>query len=123
MATPNPTINNDVSYNGGCKLVTWALANGDTGQAVNLASYGTRTVQVAGTFGTGGSVTIEGSNDGTNWFTQVDRAGAALTFTAAGMKTVIDAPIHLRAKCTAGDGTTALSATVAAHRADIAVNG
>lgn len=41
-----------------------------------------RTVQVVGTFD-GCTVTIQGSLDGTNWFTLNDLQGTALTFTSA----------------------------------------
>lgn len=88
------------------------MANGDVGLPENLFAYSNLTVQVKGTFGVGGSVSIEGSNDGgTTWVTLFDNrgAGAALTFTAAGLRSVNDRPLQMRPNVTAGDGTTALT--------------
>ena len=102
------------------KRVKWlALGNGDdgtpigggpvTGKSVSLDHYQDRCVQVLGTFGSGGSVSIEGSNDGgTTWVILTDPLGNALTFTSAGMKQITELPHKLRPHVTAGDGTTAL---------------
>jgi hypothetical protein len=95
----------------GVHQVTWAtLANGDTGTPASDVYLPNHEVSISGTFGTGGSVTIEGSNDGTNFFTLKDWQGSAVTFTAAGIKTVVDNPQQIRPNVTAGDGTTALVA-------------
>lgn len=100
---PNTSIN--------FQRVTWlALANGDDGAPVIACDYQDRTVQVTGTFGTGGSVTIQGSNDGgTTWSTLTDPGGNALTFTAAGIELICELPYQIRPKVTAGDGTTAIN--------------
>jgi len=94
--------------------IKWApLANGDSGAAVDLNDYPTRSVQVLGTFGTGGSVTLQGSNDGgTTWATLTDQSGTNLTFTAAGIKSIQQSTEYIRPTVTAGDGTTALTVYV-----------
>jgi hypothetical protein len=94
--------------------VKWTpLANGDSGSAVDLNDYRDRSVQVLGTFGTGGSVTLQGSNDGgTTWATLTDQGGNNLTFTAAGIKHVQQLTEYIRPTVTAGDGTTALTVYV-----------
>jgi hypothetical protein len=94
--------------------VSWTpLANGDSGSAVDLNDYRDRSVQVLGTFGTGGSVTLQGSNDGgTTWATLTDQGGTNLTFTAAGIKHVQQLTEYIRPIVTAGDGTTALTVYV-----------
>lgn len=80
------------------------------GEKVGMADYQDRTIQVLGTFGTGGSVTIQGSNDdGTTWATLTDPLGNNLTFTAAGMKQITELPQYIRPNVTAGDGNTSLS--------------
>jgi len=57
-------------------LVTWSgLLNGDTGTPLEEPDFGDRTVQIGGTFGAGGSVTLQGSNDGTNWVAVTDPKG------------------------------------------------
>src|SRR5579871_5058282 len=95
------------------RLATWAaLANGDTGQPLELGDYASKTLSVTGTFGAGGSVTLKGSNDGTNYFALTDPQGNALTFTAAGAKSVTELPRLIRPECTAGDGTTAIVCSI-----------
>lgn len=91
------------------KWVALTTTNND-GSAVGLADFQDRTVQVYGTFGAGGSVTIQGSNDdGVTWATLTDPLGNNLTFTSAGMKQITELPQYLRPYVTAGDGTTSLS--------------
>lgn len=84
---------------------TWTLGNADTGIASNISRWADRTVHVTGTFG-GATVTIQGSNDNTNWVTLNDTNGAALTFTAAGMKIMAENPSYTRAITSGGAGTT-----------------
>lgn len=67
-------------------------------------------MQASGTFGSGGSVQLEGSNDGVNW---VKLSPAALT--SAGMTTTLGAeerPRYIRPNVTAGDGTTSLTVSI-----------
>jgi hypothetical protein len=73
-------------------------------------------VQVQGTFGASGSVSVEGSNDGVNYHTLRDPQGVSLTFTAAGLKAVLELTRFIRPRVTAGDGTTALTVTLVARR-------
>jgi hypothetical protein len=99
--------------------VKWAgLLNSDTGTPETLQRYAGRiTMQVLGTFGAGGSVQLEGSNDGgTTWVVLFDNrgTGAALTFTAAGMRSLNDLPALIRPNVTAGDGTTTLTVLLSA---------
>lgn len=92
--------------------VKWVnMANGDVGDtAVELGYYSDRSVQVTGTFGTGGSVSLKGSNDdGTTWATLTDPAGNAITFTSTGLKQILQLPHKIRPEVTAGDGTTSLT--------------
>lgn len=75
------------------------------GQPVELPPH-TRavTAQAIGTFG-GGTVTFQGSLDGTNWFTLQDPAGSNLAFTAAGGGQVANAlPRYIRPLESAGAG-------------------
>ncbi|MER9840328.1 hypothetical protein NKJ59_03585 [Mesorhizobium australicum] len=96
-----------------------AIPNGNQGSAVTLNVYQDRTVQIGGTFGAGGSVTIQGSNDnGTTWATLTDTLGNALTFTAAGMKQITELPYQIRPSVTAGDGTTSINVWLHARGAN-----
>ena len=99
------------------RLVSWAaLANGDDGAVVELTDYADLTFSVDGTFGTGGSITLLGSMDGTNYYALTDPQGNAITRTAAGIKAVTETPRYIKPYVTAGDGTTALVPYILARR-------
>lgn len=97
----------------------WVLANGDTGNPIGIPNNFDATVHVYGTFGTGGSISLYGSNntaDFTNqappgsgdWVILTDPQGNAITKTAASIEAVLEMPLYMGPKCTAGDGTTAI---------------
>lgn len=113
MATDNYTTT-DIAGN---FAYVWAgLDNGDDGQPARYSGSGDRTVQVFGTFGSGGSVTIQGTLDGTNWATLHDTSGTALTFTASGIETVLENCLEVRPNVTAGDVTTDLTVILNVRR-------
>lgn len=90
------------------QLPKWTnLPNGNTGSAWQLPPFRTAFFQAFGTFGAGGSVQLEGSNDGLNWG---KLSPAALT--AAGVFPSLannEAPKYIRPSVTAGDGTTSIT--------------
>jgi hypothetical protein len=89
---------------------SWSgLLNGDDGGALSLPNFTDRTVQIFGTFGTGGTISIQGSLDGTNWVILTDPQGNAITKTAAAIESISEATPYIRPIVTAGDGTTSLS--------------
>jgi hypothetical protein len=113
MTTVAPTINRPVSGRAGGFLVQWpAMANGQTGVPFDLSGYVPVSVQIEGTFGAAGSVTLQETIDGTNYETAHDGQGNALTFTTAGLKSVGDNANLIRPNVTAGDGTTALTVSL-----------
>lgn len=120
MATRQLTIDHNVSRSGGAKAVTWTgLLNTDDGAPLAMSEWSERTFQVFGTFGTGGTLVIEGSNNGTTWNPVSNRAGSALSYTAAGINRTQDYPLFVRPRVTAGDGTTNLTVIAAIHRVDL----
>lgn len=96
----------------GWKVVWAGMVNGDVGAAVSFPGFADRTVQVEGTFGTGGSVAAEGSNDATNFRALTDPQGTAIAITSAGIKAITEACVQVRPHVTAGDGTTSLTVTM-----------
>lgn len=117
MATRTATITYGL---GGARaaLVEWTgLLNGDDGSPVDLIDYPDRCVQFTGTFGVGGSVTVEGSNDGTNYVALTDPQGNAITKTAAAIEQIVEVPRYIRPRVTAGDGTTAIAVNLVARKA------
>lgn len=117
MANKTPTISRvDPGAAGSPFLAAWVLANGDVGLPVDLFEYADRSIQFEGTFGAAGTVVFEGSNDGANFHTLHDHTGVALSFTTASIAGVSEVCRYVRARCTGGDGTTALVATLFARR-------
>src|SRR3990172_8359626 len=97
------------------KLVWSGLLNTDSGDWVDLGALSDKTMQVLGTFGVGGTLVIQGSNDGgTTAATLTDEQGTALSFTAAGMKLILQNPEKIRPLVTGGDETTDLTVIVCA---------
>lgn len=90
---------------GSALVVTWpTVPVGNTGSPVENPAHSDRSVQVTGTFG-GSTVTIEGSNDGSNWSTLTDTAAGALTFTSAGLRQILQVTRYIRPSVAAGSGT------------------
>lgn len=89
--------------------ISWlGVPKDDTGQPLPFTLYSDRSVQVTGTFG-GASVTIEGSNDGENWFTLADPQGNSLNFVTAKLEAILELVLWIRPKVTGGDGTTSIN--------------
>ena len=115
MATRTATFS-DI-FAGRSLICTWTgLLNGDDGNAFSEGSiYSDRSVQVLGTVGAGGTISLEGSNVTTptvnaDWFIMNDPQGNALTFTTnTSGKAVLENVRHMRPRVTAGDGTTDLT--------------
>jgi len=118
MATVTPTVSRDVGErDGSVVLWTWALATANVdGFPLEWSEWADRTFTASGTWG-GATLSIEGSNDGTNFFTLSNAAGGtAATFTADGCKTIIETPRWARPKLTtAGSGAT-VTVTLCARR-------
>ena len=103
---------------GNAITIQWGpLANGDTGSPVSVSDFADRSAQIEGTFGSGGTVVIEGTNDGIHYETLHDAAGNVLSFTGAGLKYIAEPVVLLRPNVTAGDNTTSLTVTGCFRRA------
>lgn len=101
---PSVWGNNAVVY-------TWAAMNtGDTGEPLGGPGFTDASYQITGTFG-GATVTVEGSNDGTNYVTLVDPFNVALSFTSAALAQVLPIVRWIRPKVSGGAG---VSVTVTA---------
>lgn len=96
MATP--TLFDEQDY----AVAQWVGETG-TGGAVNMARWPDKTVQATGT----GTVTVEGSMDGTNWTPLNDQAAAAVSLAAASdeMNVILENPIFIRVVNAGGTAT------------------
>ena len=113
MATRNAVV----SYpSKGVVKVQWTgLLNTDVGDAQDLSRYPDITVQASGIFGVGGTVSLQGTNDGSNFNILNDSRGEgnAMTFTAADQRQLSEGAVAgLRPNVTAGDGSTSLTITL-----------
>jgi len=85
--------------------IKWeTVGNADVGQAHEMASWPDRTVHLFGTWG-GATIVLQGSNDGTNWQTLRDPGGNNLSFTADGLKAILENPRYIRPSSSGGTGT------------------
>ncbi len=97
------TVTNTTTH-GEAIVHSWTpLTESDTATAVGLIGSGDRTVQVTGTFN-GGTVIVEGTLDGTNWFQLKDPSSTSISFTAAGLKAILEGVTKVRPRVSAGTG-------------------
>lgn len=115
MATVIPIVVKSVQGAQSIATATWTMGSADTGIEVALSDLADKSVQAAGDFG-GATVTVEGSNDGTNYATLKDPAGNPATFTAAGIKQIQEFTLYVRVT-TAGGTDSALTVTLAGRKA------
>ena len=62
-----------------------------------------KTFHIFGTWG-GGTLVIQGSNDGTNWLTLTDIHSNAASYTADAIDVIAESPLYVRPLVTAGSG-------------------
>ena len=107
------------AFVGEIDLIRWTgltKTTDDTGAPLTLGQYADRSVQARGTFGSGGKVIMEGSNDlkaeTPTYAPLVDPNGNAIEFSAAGIEQILECSYLIRPRVTAGDGTTDLTVTL-----------
>ena len=125
MATVAYTIERVQTFMDDAHVMSWTpltTTNAD-GQAVEMPGSADRTIQFLGTFGAGGTVILQGSNvlapaagTDTDWFTLTDPQGTAISKTASAGEAVLELTRWVRAKVTAGDGTTSITALLLVKR-------
>jgi hypothetical protein len=85
-------------------LITWGpLGTGDDGDPISMIGSTRRTVQAIGAFAGGSKLTIEGSNDKTNWSPVTDVHGNNLVFNSPGISTVADLTLWIRPRASSGN--------------------
>lgn len=84
-------------------IVQWSLIGApttDTCAAFENPREADRSVQMFGAVGAAGfngaTITMQGSNDGTNWFTLTDPLGNAIALTASGGKQITEISRYIR---------------------------
>lgn len=112
--TRQGSLEPETTFGGDAVAFTWSTltTTNATGVPASYSAYGDRTVQISGTWGSGGTAVLEGSLDGVTYFTLTDFTGAAISLSADGLRSVSEAVLYVRPAVTAGDGTTSLTAVV-----------
>ena|SRR5437899_2316303 len=102
----------------GVRVVTWGpMANTDIGTPYAAPHRSDKSVQATGTFGVGGTVTIEGSNNpdsATAAFSTLHDPSVTTALTlvsgaATSLKQVLENTWFIRPNITGGDGTTSVT--------------
>lgn len=101
MATVSPVISPTGSPNGVPRVVWGDIVTGDTINSLKLARRFEASVQISGTFG-GATVTLQHSNDGTNWFTVKDVSNTNVTATANAIFEVAISSAYVRPSVAGG---------------------
>lgn len=120
MATINPTITKPAGDESVQRMVFTPMTKttDDVTAPIPFSQWADRSVQVLGTFGAGGNLRVEGSNDGgTTYATLTDPQGNALDFTSAKIEQITEVCELVRARVTAGDVTTSLTVAFLLRRA------
>lgn len=119
-STVTPTVTSPDGKNEKVRYATWDLTGKtviatDEILPVELPAHADRSVQLLGTFG-GSTVVVEGSNvdqpvttTASDWTTLSDPQGNALSFTAAGIKQVLEVTKWIRVRVSAGTSTSVIA--------------
>lgn len=101
MATIIPTTIEDQVRAAAYRWTDYSTADTSTPIKVQNMQGLAGSVQVTGTFGSA-TITLQASNDGTNFVTLKDSAGTAISFTAAGMAEFSTAALYLKPTSSGG---------------------
>ena len=97
---------NKVKSSTDCWVVTWeSLAANETGDANEMPGSSDRSVTISGTL-SGATVIVEGSNNGTDYFTLTDPQGNPISFTSTKLKAISEITAFTRPRINGGDGLT-----------------
>ena len=117
MATISLLVTDIRTFGDHGHIIGWGtLGNGDSGTPLQMIGSADRSVQVEGTFGAGGTVLIEGSNDGIIYRLLRDPSGTALSITSAGIAAILEISAFIRPRVSAGDVSTAIDVTLLVRR-------
>jgi len=118
MATRESSVELVEGFKDEARVITWAgLLNGDDGAPVEIVGYADRSIQFSGTFGAGGTIQVEGSNNGTAWHILTNPQGDDIQETSGALQAIMELPRFIRPRVSGGDGTTNLQAILLAKLA------
>lgn len=118
MATVTETLTPLTAWRENAHVIVWTpltTTNAD-GRPVEMPGSVVRSIHFSGTFGTGGTIKLQGSNNGTSWVDLTDPQGNAISKTAEAIEAIEENTRYVRPFVSAGDGTTSLTATLILRR-------
>jgi len=118
MAIIAPVVKNIGQQDGSVFEALWTpltTANA-SGTPVSAIEHADRSAQASGIFGVGGTVTIEGSNDGVNFVPLTDPQGNPIAITVAKVEQISEITQFIRPVLTGGDGTTSITVACVLRR-------
>ena len=119
MATVTPTLQKVHTFADDAMVVTWAslTTTNNYGAPVQMPGRADRSIQLTGTLGAAGAVTMYGSNvfdpnlaNDADWAILDDAKGNPLVLSTLRIEEIVTLPLWIRPKITAGDGSTSLTA-------------
>jgi hypothetical protein len=93
------------------KVIKWTITSTDVDGEPYIFSgrYPEKSIHVFGTFGTGGTIKAQGTNEvltPANWYNLNDPQGAEISITVAKIKEILENVYQFRPYLSAGTGTT-----------------
>lgn len=98
MAEVSATQTRVQSPQGDCVLVTWGAlnTNNQTAAIVELPAFAEKSVQIQGSNFDGATISLHGSNDGTNFIALTDPRGNAISKTSSAIEAVSEHTRYVR---------------------------
>lgn len=117
MATRTASIEEIKKFGEYAHIISWTgLLNGDNGEAIEMPGSHIRSIHFTGTFSVGGTIVLEGSNDGVTFVTLTDPQANNISKTAEAIEQVQELTRYVRPRVTGGDGSTNLKAYLMVKR-------
>ena len=109
MANITPTVDRISPFGDEAHVITWPLltAANAAGVAIEMPGSFYRSVQFDGTWDSATAV-LQGSNDGTTWFTLNDLQGSAISKTGNALEGIAELTRYVRPSTSGGGGSQSL---------------
>jgi hypothetical protein len=113
MATVVYTVELIPAFGERSHVITWTpiTAANNVGNALEMPGSSDRSVQLDGTWDSG-TVVLQGSNDGTTWFTLTDPQGNAISKTSNALEAISELTRYIRPSSSGGGGSHSVSCRV-----------
>ena len=111
------TLDTELAQDPCTVTVSWGpMKQGDTCQPANLVQWADRSIEADGTFGSGGTITLNGSNRGVNYYGLNDPSLTAISKTQNGVSQILELTVYVQPVLTGGDATTSVYLTMLCRR-------